>query len=496
MKHLEKYAARHSIKHQMIAAFVGLLVCLVLALMIINGNFLEPYYIRNKQAQFIDIYEKLGKAIDEGNLTDEKVSDTLVHLAEKNNTSFLVLDERSGKVFTNVYDKDMLKNQMFGYLLNQAQKDSKILESTDDYQINQSWDPWNQNYYIEMWGYFNDGSQFLLRSPLEGIRESAAISNRFLIYIGSVLIVISVLFIWYFSKRLTDPIHELAILSDRMANLDFNVKYTSGGSNEIGELGANFNRMSEKLESTISELKKANNRLQKDIEQKEKIEQMRNEFLGNVSHELKTPLALIQGYAEGLKEGINEDAESREFYCDVIMDEASKMNLMVKNLLTLNQLEFGDEDISFERFNLTEVVGGVLQSMEILAQQAEANIIFRQADPVYVWADEFKVEQVVRNYVSNAFHHVSGDKVVEVKILSDGEKAKVTVFNTGSPIPEKDIGHIWDKFYKVDKAHTREYGGNGIGLSIVKAIMESFHQKYGVNNYDNGVEFWFELDVK
>ena len=496
MKHLEKYAARHSIKHQMIAAFVGLLVCLVLALMIINGNFLEPYYIRNKQAQFIDIYEKLGKAIDEGNLTDEKVSDTLVHLAEKNNTSFLVLDERSGKVFTNVYDKDMLKNQMFGYLLNQAQKDSKILESTDDYQINQSWDPWNQNYYIEMWGYFNDGSQFLLRSPLEGIRESAAISNRFLIYIGSVLIVISVLFIWYFSKRLTDPIHELAILSDRMANLDFDVKYTSGGRNEIGELGANFNRMSEKLESTISELKKANNRLQKDIEQKEKIEQMRNEFLGNVSHELKTPLALIQGYAEGLKEGINEDAESREFYCDVIMDEASKMNLMVKNLLTLNQLEFGDEDISFERFNLTEVVGGVLQSMEILAQQAEANVIFRQADPVYVWADEFKVEQVVRNYVSNAFHHVSGDKVVEVKILSDGEKAKVTVFNTGSPIPEKDIGHIWDKFYKVDKAHTREYGGNGIGLSIVKAIMESFHQKYGVNNYDNGVEFWFELDVK
>lgn len=125
--------------------------------------------------------------------------------------------------------------------------------------------------------------------------------------------------------------------------------------------------MSEKLESTISELKKANNSLQKDIEQKDKLEKMRNEFLGNVSHELKTPIALIQGYAEGLKEGVNEDAESREFYCDVIMDEASKMNQMVKNLLTLNQLEFGDEDIVFERFNLTALVKGVLQSMEIMA---------------------------------------------------------------------------------------------------------------------------------
>ena len=202
-----------------------------------------------------------------------------------------------------------------------------------------------------------------------------------------------------------------------MADLDFDAKYTSGGSNEIGELGENFNRMSEKLESTISELKKANNSLQKDIEQKDKLEKMRNEFLGNVSHELKTPIALIQGYAEGLKEGVNEDAESREFYCDVIMDEASKMNQMVKNLLTLNQLEFGDEDIVFDRFNLTALVRGVLQSMEIMADQAGAKILLHTEEDIYAWADEFKVEQVVKNYVSNACHHVSGDMVIEVKMV-------------------------------------------------------------------------------
>lgn len=118
---------------------------------------------------------------------------------------------------------------------------------------------------------------------------------------------------------------ELAKLSESMADLNFDEKYTSGGSNEIGILGENFNKMSRQLEMTISELKRANNQLQQDIEQKEKMEDMRNEFLGNVSHELKTPLALIQGYAEGLKEGVNDDPESREFYCDVIMDEAGKM---------------------------------------------------------------------------------------------------------------------------------------------------------------------------
>ena len=389
-----------------------------------------------------------------------------------------------------------LKQQLDEFLLNQSSGNDKILQSTDDYEISQTNRHGGQTDDLRMRGALADGYYFVIRSPLASIQESVAISNQFLIYVGCIIILIGSILVLFFSRWLTDPILELAALSVKMADLDFDAKYKSGGENEIGILGENFNTMSEKLEKAISDLKSANYHLQKDIEKKEKLEKMRNDFLGNVSHELKTPIALIQGYAEGLKEGVNDDAESREFYCDVIMDEAAKMNQMVRNLLTLNQLEFGDEDVQFTRFNLTELVAGVLSSMDILAQQKEARVIFRQKDPVYVWADELKVEQVVRNYISNAFNHVSGDMVIEVKLLADDEKARVTVFNTGVPIPEEDISHIWEKFYKVDKAHTREYGGNGIGLSIVKAIMESFHQNYGVNNYDNGVEFWFELDVR
>ena len=486
---------KYSIKKQMIAIFIGLLACMVVALLVINMTFLEPYYIQNKEKSFREMYETLNQVAQDQSYSDEEVSSDVAKQAERNNLSFLIIDETTGNKYTNVYNQEMLFNQLLGYVINQSQQNAEILESTDAYQMLQAKDPWNETEYLVMWGNFEDGSQFLMRSPLESMRESAAISNRVLIYIGSVLILAAGALVWYFSKKLTDPIRELANLSDKMANLDFEAKYTSG-KNEIGELGANFNRMSSRLESTISELKKANNSLLKDIEQKEKMEEMRNEFLGNVSHELKTPIALIQGYAEGLKDGVNDDAESRDFYCDVIMDEAMKMNQMVKNLLTLNQLEFGDEDISFERFDLAALIRGVLQSMEILAQQDDLKIIFRQESPVYVWADEFKTEQVVRNYVSNAFHHASGDKVIEVKIQKEGKKARTSVFNTGTPIPEEDLKHIWEKFYKVDKAHTREYGGNGIGLSIVKAIMESFHQEYGVKNYDNGVEFWFELDVE
>ena len=229
----------HSIKTQMIMAFVGLLICLVVTLMFINGKFLEPYYISKKESRFIELYEKLNNVSNEEKWNSVRKNSSLIHFAEKNNISYLVI-EKDNDVHTNVHDKNMLKNQMMGYFLNQAQKESRILDSTEVYQINQSWDPWNQNYYVDMWGSLDDGSQFLLRSPVESMRESAAISNRFLLYIGSILIVISIFLIWYFAKRITEPICELARLSDRMADLDFDAKYTSGGSNEIGELGENL----------------------------------------------------------------------------------------------------------------------------------------------------------------------------------------------------------------------------------------------------------------
>jgi len=196
------------------------------------------------------------------------------------------------------------------------------------------------------------------------------------------------------------------------------------------------------------------------------------------------------------KENISDDPESREFYCDVIMDEASKMNKLVKNLLTLNQLESGKDAVVMERFDIVSLIRGVLQTMNIMIGQKEANVIFEAEKPVYVWADEFKIEEVVTNYVSNALNHLEGEKEIEIKLQDEGNRVKISVFNTGTPIPEADVPNLWNKFYKVDKARTREYGGSGIGLSIVKAIMESMNQEYGVQNFDNGVEFWFTLDRK
>lgn len=492
---------KSSIKRQVAGSFMGLLILILFLSLFANRQFLGQYYITNKQASLIDVYEELNSAVQNDVLLEDTTIERLSKMVEVGNISFVVLSDKAQIVLAtsqNELRQKELVAQLLGYLLDRNQKSGKLLEESKNYQIHSARDVKNGYEYIEMWGTLENDSRFILRSPLESIRESVSLSNKFLSYIMVAVVLAGSVFVWYFSKRITEPIMELARLSQKMADLDFDAKYTSGGDNEIGILGENFNVMSEKLEQTVSMLKKANYELQKDIDKKEKIESMRTEFLGNVSHELKTPIALIQGYAEGLKEGISDDPESRAFYCDVIMDEAGRMNQMVKNLLTLNQLEYGEDDIAFERFDITQLIRGVIQSCDILIKQKGTDVRFRQETPVYVWADEFKAEQVIRNYLSNALNHVCGVNMIDIRIQQDEEKdtARISVFNTGNRIPEEDIGQIWDKFYKVDKAHTREYGGNGIGLSIVKAIMESFHHGYGVKNYDNGVEFWFELDIK
>lgn len=483
---------KHSIKRQMTIVFSGLIIFILVMTVAVYSKFLQEYYLLHKQQDLMEVHDTVGFAMEKGRLTED---DRVWKEMERTNISMLVLD-REQVIFAPRGDKEQLISQLRGYLFNQNQEYGEILEKGDRYEIRKTRDMAVGMDYLEMWGTYPNGSTFLLRSPLDSIWESSALANKLLIYIGIAALVLGGMLVSLFARKITEPITELSTLSRRMSELDFDARYTRGGEDEIGILGNNFNLMSERLEKTISELKQANNELLKDIEQKEKMEDMRNEFLGNVSHELKTPLALIQGYAEGLKEGISDGPESREFYCDVIMDEASKMNRMVKNLLTLNQLEFGNEKVEFERFDVSGLVQGVIQSCEILIQQANAKVEFIGESPVYAWADEFKTEQVIRNYLTNAIHHVDHERRIEVKVISRGDKVRVSVFNSGKPIPQEDLDKLWDKFYKVDKAHTREYGGNGIGLSIVKAIMESFHQKYGVRNFDNGVEFWFELDGK
>ena len=485
---------KYSLKRHFAIILISLVAGTILMCLLLNSTLLERYYTNNKINALIKAYGTINEASNNGTITSDGFDIELQKIYGKYNITVLVADSDSETVKTSMSDPNyVVKHLLNNIIMGVDQGD--VLRETDNYKMQIVTDTRTQTEYIEMWGVLDSGNLFMLRSALEGIRESVAISNQFLTYVGVVAIIVSALLVVWLTNRITKPILELADISERMKHLDFNAKYTGNDRTEISVLGRNINELSEALETTISELKTANNELLKDIERKEQIDEMRKDFLSNVTHELKTPIALIQGYAEGLKEGINDDAESREFYCDVIMDETSKMNTMVKRLLTLNQLEFGNEIVNMERFDVTALIRNYVASAEILIKQKDVSVRMEDYGEVYVWSDEFRVEEVFMNYFTNALNYAQGDKIIDIRMREDEQHVRISVFNTGNPIPEESMERIWEKFYKVDKARTREYGGSGIGLSIVKAIMDSMNQKYGVINYDNGVEFWFTLDT-
>lgn len=507
-----------SIRTRLVVTFIGLMVAMIAVVWGVNQWYLEQYYIsekvkalneayetidgqiRQNLEQGISIQEAMGRTMDsDGNIEEGDLLEIVRDFSDSANVSMLMIDNslEDPAIYSTARDVSFLKDRIDRYILGKNKLKYSVVEKNDNYTIQKTFDPLRDSLYLESWGFFSDYSTaFIMSTPLSSIGESVALSNRFLTYVGFVTIVAGAGIVYLMTRMITKPISRLSELSERMSGLDFDAKYEAKrhDSSEITVLGNSMNELSERLKETIAELKSANNQLQKDIEEKTKIDEMRKEFIANVSHELKTPIALIQGYAEGLQEGMGEDKESRDYYCDVIVDEANKMNKMVKQLLTLSSLESGNDRTVMERFDLTELIQGVISSAQILAQQKGIEVVFDISEPVFVWADEFKIEEVITNYLSNAINHADGEKKVVIRMEQEEKDVRVSVFNTGTPIPEDALPNLWTKFYKVDKARTREYGGSGIGLSIVKAIMDAHHQGCGVQNWQNGVEFWFTVD--
>lgn len=498
---------KHSLRIRITMVLTGLIIFTVFLCWFINRTFLETYYIHSKMEVLGDSFEEVQKIYNEN--SSSKLSDDSIikmdQLQANKNVRIYVFNNKLIPSYPAIqyFRKNeyiQVLNTLMDHVYNGSNPEirhKRLMKNTKTYSIYRLYDMGMKSNYIDLVGLVDNNKKVIfVRTTFETIHESVVIANKFLSYIGILATIIGTIVMLIISKKITDPILKLAEIAKRISDLDFEIKYQVKSKDEIGELGSSINILSDKLKNTITELKQANNELQSDIQKKTEIDEMRKEFLSNVSHELKTPISLIQGYAEGLKENINEDEESRDFYCEVIMDEANKMNKMVKKLLSLNEIEFGNNQVNFERFDIVALIHSVLDSTDILFKQKEITLNFGQKEPIYVWADEFLVEQVVTNYISNAINHVSDTNIIEVKLIKKNDVVRIAVFNTGENIPEDDIDKIWIKFYKVDKARTREYGGSGIGLSIVKAIMNSLNKECGVINRPIGVEFWFELDTK
>lgn len=525
---------KQSFRHRIMIFLLGTIALTIIMCWFLNLTFLKRYYAHTKLTLMRGVYSAVNDytgAVNGDALSKEQKGRIERIEASENVKIYLFQDVEMETAFGTIYftyfvypeqvilphnereqqggmSAAMIENReyyriyesaqeyMFPNLFKETISQVEQLELTEEYMIMTQHNNSMDSDFMDLFGDTKFGYNVFVRSGQESIEEAVDISNRFLFFLGSCVMAIAAFVSYLFGRRFTRPVLELAQIAHKMSELDFETKFEvdSEDEDEIAVLGNSINSLSENLERTISELKGANIELQNDIERKTQIDEGRKEFLSNVTHELKTPIALIQGYAEGLKDNINEDPESREFYCEVIIDEATKMNKMVKKLLSLNQLEVGTAQPEIEHFDIIPLVRSVLGSAEILFQQKRATLELHAEESEYVWADEYMMEEVFTNFISNALNHVSGRMLIEVCLKRVGDKVRLSVFNSGEAIPEDALSQVWVKFFKVDKARTREYGGSGIGLSIVKAIMELHRQNYGVLNRDDGVEFWIELD--
>ncbi len=521
-----KITLRHSIRHRIMATFAVLMAVMLLAIWAVDNFWLEGYYVGQKQTMmekaYTDVNQVLMEELEAGKTvsgiikqeleeewnvwskgssgTEQKASgllSTIRTYGEQSDITTVLIDSYTGKtLLSSGWETDFLARKVQGYVLGRDEERSKVLKQGEGYVVEVNYDYRSKASYMESWGFFSDNrTMFIMSMPLAGIQESVDLFNRFITFVGLAVLVAGCFVMYFVTRRITNPILALASLSEEMSRLNFDVSYEAGAEDEIGVLGRSMNTLSDKLKETIGALQEANRQLQHDIEEKIQIDEMRKEFIANVSHELKTPIALIQGYAEGLTEGMCEDEESRSYYCEVIMDEANKMNKMVRQLLTLTALEFGKDMPAMEPFDLAELIRDLVNSSSILIQQNDAHVQVEAPEELWVLGDEFKIEEVVTNYLTNGMHHLDGPRKIRIRVSQESGKARVAVYNTGSPIPEEDLPNLWTKFYKVDKARTRAYGGSGIGLSIVKAIMDAHHEDCGVANVEGGVEFWFTMQT-
>lgn len=479
---------------------ISLVILLIIMFLILVNNFVfGQFYLYSKRQALKSVYATVNDYYNNGKTNDLETQ--LEQIAIQNNFDILIRNEQNVNVYTS--NKDFYST--FGQMNEMTSRFNtgigEIIEENDKFVIKKIKDVKNGITYVLLASTLDNGYLLYIRIPITSIQESVKISNNFLYLMAGFAILISAVIVSYVSRKFTEPILELNEIATKMANLDFSHKYkVKNGDDEINNLGKSINIMSDKLERTIKQLRNTNVELEKDIEEKSKIDEMRKSFISDVSHELKTPIALIQGYSEGLLENVNTDEESKKFYAEVILDETNKMDKLVKQLLELMKLEYGKREFNDTEFNIVEVEKEVVRKSQVMLKEKQVKVEFETIDEINVLADDFYIEQVISNYITNAIKHVKeieGQKVIKIKNEIDvgKNKVRVKVFNTGDNISEEHINRIWNRFYKIDESRNREDGGTGIGLSFVKAVMNNYGSSYGVVNKYDGVEFYFDLDL-
>ena len=469
-----------SIRFKLFAQVGAILTLAIFAFLALNFWYLGDVYIENEKKNMIEIADNIA-AIDP---------------SREDYSSILNQYENDKRIRINVYSADGEFNYessiVFTNYSGRIEVENRQNNSDGSYfEIQQS--KKNNTQYIVYYKPLENGGEIEMFSQKDIIDENVRVALYTMGFTAVIAVIVALLIIFIYSGRFTKPLIKMSEITKRMAKLDFSQKVKTKQNDEIGRLGNSINNLSDSLNDALVDLNEKNKRLLDEVEQEKKLDNIRKSFISNVSHELKTPISIIQGYAEGLKIMNEGDNTSSAEYCDIIMRETEKMNELVLQLLELSSLESGGNQLNTESFNLNDFVDGYFKGIRIVLEEKKIRYE-TDVNPDFVGeGDKVKLNMVLNNYVSNAISHIDGEKILKVNAEDTGEAYRIFVFNTGEHIKSEDIDNIWQSFYRADKSRSRSQGRFGLGLSIVSAICNLHETEYGVENVEGGVRFYFDI---
>ena len=485
-----KQKFKGSLRTKLILLSVAVLALYYVLVSLFSIVFMEPYYLHKVEQSLVDAYNTVRRQGD--------VNLTTISSLEEGNLSFVIADRDSLEVVYNSQMSDKFLDDMVAHMLpyirdHAGATDTGYNINADEfYQHTTAGATVSRERRVTLGG-VTDQYVLDISTSYASIAQATTISVQFSLVVGLLVMLMAVVAFSRMSAMVTEPMTQITSIADQIAHLDFSQKCQSDLGGEIGVMANSVNTMSDFMQDYIGRLQAANDQLKKDIQlQQEQVEARKN-LVSNLSHDLKTPIGLISGYADGLRSGMAKTPEEVKEYCDVICDESDRMMSMILRMMELFRLESGTVEMVPEEFDLSDLLDYVTEIFNIEIEKEQIDFRKDYPDGLYILADYFSVEQVITNYMQNAVSHMGDGKQLRVNVEEKPDRYRVNVFNSAGPIPQEEQGRIWDSFYRLDKSRTRSRRESGLGLSIVRSNMELLGGAYGVENVNGGVVFWAEF---
>ncbi|MFE4712564.1 sensor histidine kinase [Paenibacillus sp. NPDC056722] len=407
-------------------------------------------------------------------------------------TDLLLPEDRS----FNPYYQDTLIQNALGDWMNKMDTDRDRL--TKGLPVQMEWtDKWSGIVYavvvLSLPEAGEGGRYVFAMTSLQPVGEAVSILTQYFLYLAPVILILVTLLSLIYSRIVSFPLVKLSKAATRMAELDFSQQPAINSKDEFGDLSRSMNKLSQNLDATLKQLTEANQELQEEVAKKERSEQLRKELIANISHELKTPLGIVKGFAEGLQDDVATD--KRERYLHLIVNETDRMNALIMDMLELSKFEAKAVRLHPKEIYLGRLVRNVASSFDHQLGSKNLHIDILETEEWAVQADPRRMEQVVLNLLSNAVRYAEENSTIRIEIQQDSPGIIMTrIDNEGPSIPEDDLERIWDQFYRAERSRDRKFGGTGLGLAIVKNILDLHGSRYGAENTKQGVAFYFTLE--